>query len=123
MSMFKYKLFFKASLGIVALMVLAMLYTTLFSSPEKIVAMDIVRTFMWYRIAGFALLVASWHWVCQWITRKQPYEYDLPEEKQVERQEKRENDYRYLVSLRWKVAVFCVFFEAVVIQQLRFLSW
>ena len=119
----KYSFVFKVCIGLVVAMVLAMLYTAIFSSPEKVKSMDMVHALIWYRIAGFALLVAGWQWICRYMTRKPPYEYDLTEEKQAESLEKRQKDYAYLVTLRWKVALLCVFFEAVLIQQLGFLSW
>lgn len=109
--------FIKAGLWLVGLMVLAMLFTATLSSPEEVQSMNLIGSLMWYRIAAFSLLVAGWNLVCRYITRKPPIEHTFSKEELDLAVSKRELDYQYLVTLRWKVALLCIFFELVVIQQ------
>lgn len=103
--------------GFIVLILCVTIYISVFSSPEQVESANLIKEWALYRVAGYLLAVTLWPLFCRFLTRSRVYT-DLNEEEVAERNKKRLEDYIYLKSLWWKILIFCVVFELVVIQQL-----
>lgn len=104
--------------GLLALMVLAMLFSAKFHvEPSEIKGIDLIGGWMWYRIGFYVIVITAWAPISRFMTRPRANLKALSEEELEVFTRKRERDVRYMKSQWWKVAFLLVFFEVVIIQQ------
>ena len=112
------KFFFISVGGLLALMVLGMIFSAIFDvKPDEIKGVDLIGGWMWYRIGFYVAVMAAWTPTCRFMTRPRFNPGELSDEDQAQYAEKRERDVQYLKSQWWKVALMLAFFEVVIIQQ------
>ena len=108
------KKFYLISLGgLIGMLVLGMILAPLFSTPEEINKIELSATWLWFRLAFYVVVILAWEPICNFMTKKS----NTASENKKEVNEKRANDIKYLISIRWKVAFILIFFEVVIIHQ------
>lgn len=104
--------------GMIGLMVLGMILSAILGvRSEHIKEVDLIESMMPYRIAFFFLVVALWPVICRLMTRPKLTSLGVTDEEQAEMAAKRERDIVTLKAQWWKVGMFFLFFEVVIIQQ------
>jgi len=114
--------FIAISLGGFALMIfIATVIASIAGVDESTMSeFDLASDWMWYRIFGYALMVALWPQICKYLTRPRFDVQSLSEEEWTSFKDSRNKDIEYLKKQWWKLVALFVFFEGVMIQQLGF---
>lgn len=104
--------------GMVAMMVLGMIWAAIFDvKPQDIKALDLITDWFWYRLAFYCVFMLLWIPLCNYITRPKHKSDNARGVDKNKEEEKRNRAFTYLKNQWWKLALFLIFFEVVIIQQ------
>ena len=104
--------------GLIALMVLGMLFTVITGTrPEEVSEMNLIVEWKWYRVVLYVLVVICWPWIARLSTQPHASAADQSDNDREKLLHKHEKDYRYMKSQWWKIALLLLFVEVVIIRQ------
>jgi hypothetical protein len=104
--------------GLVAMMVLGMIGAAMFNiKPQEVKALNLITDWFWYRLAFYCFFMLSWIPLCNYVTRPKKKTVDVSEQIKAKAEEKRIRAFNYMKKQWWKLALFLVFFEIVIIRQ------
>lgn len=105
--------------GLIALMVLGMIVSSLFGlKPDEVKALNSIEDWMVFRLVLYTSAVILWVPICKWLTFGKLRNQDLSEEEHSILLKKREDDIAFLKTYWWKVALAFAFVECIFIQQM-----
>ncbi|MBL4761087.1 MAG: hypothetical protein JKY93_00130 [Gammaproteobacteria bacterium] len=104
--------------GLFGLLIIAIMISLIFAvQPEEIKQINLIIDWMWYRIGFYLLVILMWFPLCVLSTRSRIKLSELDAQALEAFNKNREKELSYLKSQWFKVVIFLVFFEVVIIQQ------
>tara|TARA_R110002167_G_scaffold204404_11_gene408606 strand:+ start:21887 stop:22231 length:345 start_codon:yes stop_codon:yes gene_type:complete len=98
--------------GMALLVIIGMVIIAVTGSHESVSDLDLAKELIWFRLAGYVLLVAVWWLLSPRLLKKEP------EDAESSVEDAPEKDVSEMQGQWWKVAAFCLFFEIVIVHQL-----